>query len=205
VPEPTVLFDLGNVLVRLDLARGLEHFRRLAGDQAPASLELAKVFFSEASLACNRGERSPERFLQSLARQLGGPKVPLARLTEAWCDIFDRWPQMEALADEVLLRGHPTYLASNTDPIHYTYLSLRLPILRRLTGVHLSYEAGVIKPDPRFFRLLLDRFGLLASNCVYLDDSPAHVESARSLGIRGHVHTGDVEAARSFLEQNGAL
>lgn len=201
---PTVLFDLGNVLVRLDLARGLEHFQRLAGPRAPATLEKAQLFFSEASLACNRGELSPEAFLQTLARQLGEPEVPPARLVDAWCDIFTPWPEMEALADEVLGRGR-AYLASNTDPIHYSFLSLRMPVLRRLTGVHLSFEAKVTKPDGRFFTLLLDRFGLRAEDCVYLDDSPAHVAAAGSLGIRAHLHQGDVAAARRFLEDSGAL
>jgi 2-haloacid dehalogenase len=76
-------------------------------------------------------------------------------------------------------------------------------VLRRLTGSQVSYEAGIMKPDPKFFRRLLDRYGLAAEECVYLDDSAAHVEAARTLGIRAEVHTGDVEAARRFLRESG--
>jgi len=203
VSRPTVLFDLGNVLVRLNMPRGLAHLRALAGERVPLSLESAAVFFGEASDACNRGELSPERFLGQLTALLGAPAILPARLTEAWCDIFDRWPEMESLADEVLAAGHRAYLASNTDPLHFAYLSLQMPVLRRLTGLHLSYEARVMKPDPAFFTKLLRRFGLEAPDCVFLDDREEHVAAARSVGIRAEVHSGNVARARAFLRESG--
>lgn len=200
---PTVLFDLGNVLVRLDLPRGLARLRRLAGPRAPATLEAAALFFGEASFACNRGDLSPEAFVDTLARQLGGGTLDPSSIVEAWCDIFDPWPEMEALADEVLRAGHRAWLASNTDPIHFSYLQLRMPVLSRLTGLHLSYEARRMKPDPAFFNSLLLSSRLGAGDCVYLDDRPEHVEAARSVGIRAAVHTGDVAQARAFLRESG--
>lgn len=200
---PTVLFDLGNVLVRLDLARGLEHLRRLAGARVPASLAEAAVFFSEASLACNRGALTGEEFLARLHEQLGRPPVARAALAEAWRDIFIPWPEMEALAEAVLAAGHRAVLASNTDPIHFAWLRERIPVLGKLTGLHLSYDAGVNKPDPAFFRGLLERFELAAEACVYLDDRPEHVAAARSVGIRAEVHDGDVARARAFLRASG--
>ena len=43
-----------------------------------------------------------------------------------------------------------------------------------------SGEERLIKPDPRFFRLLLDRFGLAPEATFYVDDSEANVEAAGS-------------------------
>lgn len=201
--QPSVLFDLGNVLVHLDFPRGLAHLRRLAGARAPPDLEAAALFLDDASLACNQGEATPDEFLATLAERLGDPELPRARLAEAWCDIFTPWPEMEALADEVLAAGHAAYLASNTDPLHVAFLSVQMPLLRRLTGLFLSYEARLLKPDPAYFRALLARFGLEARACVYLDDRPEHVEAARALGIRGLVHGGDAALARAFLKAQG--
>ena len=201
--DPTVLFDLGNVLVRLDLERGLERLRRLAPASAPASLEIAAAFFSPASLACNRGELSPEQFLDALASQLGlGPDAHAA-LAAAWCDIFTRWPEMEWLAAATLAAGHRTFVLSNTDPLHYAWLSARLPILRQASGVFLSYEAGLIKPDPEFFRVALRRLGLEAARCVFLDDKPDNVEAARSVGIPAEVMGEGHKDAVRFLGEHG--
>ncbi|MGI5864589.1 MAG: HAD family hydrolase [Myxococcales bacterium] len=200
--HPAVLFDLGNVLVRLDMERGLEHLRRLAPATAPASLDLARTYFSEASLACNRGALAPERFLETLARDLRIPDVPRDALAAAWCDIFTRWAEMESVAERVLAAGHAAFLLSNTDPLHYAWLSTRLPVLRQLSGLFLSFENGVLKPDPAFFVAALRRFALDARHCVFLDDRPENVESARSVGIRAHVVRGDHLEVVELLRAN---
>lgn len=203
VKTTSVLFDLGNVLVKLDLERGLAHLKRLVGDRAPATLEVASVFFSEVSLACNRGEITSEQFLTTLRQALNAPEVPLNLLAEAWCDIFIPWPEMESLADEVIAAGHPTYLMSNTDPIHYGFLANRIPVLRRFTAINLSFESRFLKPDPRFFTDAISRYHLEPADCAYLDDRADHVESAMSVGIPSMVHRGDVEEARAFLQSRG--
>ncbi len=200
--QPAVLFDLGNVLVRLDMERGLEHLRRLAPTNAPVSLDLARTFFSEASLACNRGELAPERFLETLARDLHLPDASLDTLAAAWCDIFTRWQEMESVAERVLAAGHAAFLLSNTDPLHHAWLSARLPVLRQMSGVFLSFENGLLKPDPAFFLEALRRFELDASRCVFLDDRPENVESARSVGIRARVVRGDHREVLEFLREN---
>ena len=41
----------------------------------------------------------------------------------------------------------------------------------------------MVKPDPAIYRLLLDRFGLSAQDCVFIDDSPRNVEGARAVGM----------------------
>ena len=204
---PTVLFDLGNVLVRLALERGVEQLQALAGPSAPAGLDAARVFFDEAALACNKGELAPDAFLEELGRLLGGA-LARERLAEAWCTIFDPYPEMEALAGEVLDLGHRAYLVSNTDPLHFAHLWPRIPVLRRLSGLHLSYEVRLLKPDPAFMRAALSRFGLDPARCAYLDDRPENVRAAEGLGVPSHLHdvaagAAGVEGARVFLRRQG--
>jgi HAD superfamily hydrolase (TIGR01509 family) len=51
----------------------------------------------------------------------------------------------------------------------------------------LSYEMGLLKPDPAYFHHVL--YGLWASpaSCIFIDDRPENVRSARNLGIIGLV------------------
>ena len=42
---------------------------------------------------------------------------------------------------------------------------------------------GVAKPDPRIFRILLDRHGLRPEATVFIDDQPRNVAAARDLGL----------------------
>jgi putative hydrolase of the HAD superfamily len=49
--------------------------------------------------------------------------------------------------------------------------------------VVLSAEHGVRKPDPAIFRLTLDRLGVSAEQCLFVDDSEENLAAAYRLGI----------------------
>jgi putative hydrolase of the HAD superfamily len=64
-----------------------------------------------------------------------------------------------------------------------------------------SCHAGVRKPDPRIFGLALAALGVPAERCVFLDDHPANVAAAESLGMRGIVVGRDRVAAFDRLDE----
>lgn len=194
-----VIFDLGNVLVRLWPERGLARLRRLVPG---LDRELAWLQALPEVEAVARGALDGPAFLEALARRLG-TRAPLDELREVWCDTFEPWPEMEALAESVIASGTATYLASNTDPLHYAYLAARMPVLARMTGLHLSYEVGAFKPERAFYEGALARFGLVAGQCLFLDDRPENVDGARAVGLEARVFDGDVAAARELLRARG--
>jgi putative hydrolase of the HAD superfamily len=201
--ETAVLFDLGDVLVKLRFERGLSRFVALAGGRLVLPSEAEGLFSSETALAFNRGDIAPEGFFAWVCETLGCPGLPVSACIDAWCDIFDPWPEMESLAEESLAAGHRVYLLSNTDPIHFRYLCEKRPFLTRLSGHCLSFEVRHVKPEAEFFTAALTRFGLAPSGCAFVDDRPSNVEAARALGIPSMVHEGDVEKVRAFLAERG--
>ena len=50
-------------------------------------------------------------------------------------------------------------------------------------GIVVSGEEEIAKPDPRVFRLVLDRYQLAADATVLVDDSAANVAAAESVGL----------------------
>jgi FMN phosphatase YigB (HAD superfamily) len=230
--KTAVLFDLGNVLVRLRFERGWARMRALAAGASPeeaariavrepgdgkpprttapvppplALPETAARYLSARAEDYNRGLVPPPEFLAGLAAALGRPDLPFEACVDAWCDIFDPWPEMESLAEAALAAGHPVYLLSNTDPVHYEYLRRRTPVLDRFTGHHLSYEVHLAKPDPRYFETALARFGLSPEACAFVDDRGDNCAAALSVGIPSFVHRGDPEEVRRFLVGRGVM
>jgi putative hydrolase of the HAD superfamily len=47
----------------------------------------------------------------------------------------------------------------------------------------LSYQVGALKPGPEIFQVAIQRAGCRPEECFYTDDTAAHVEAARALGI----------------------
>jgi FMN phosphatase YigB (HAD superfamily) len=202
-PRPVVLFDLGEVLVRLRFPRGMRRLLQLAGGDVARADDLREVFVEPFVLDWNAGRLSPIAFLETLCSRLGPKPVPSHEAALAWCDVFDPYPEMEALAQEVLDAGHETWLLSNTDPLHFARELTKIAVLHRFSGLHLSYEVGAAKPEPAFFERFLRRTGHAAMNCVFLDDRADFVAAARALGIRAQMHTGNVAATRKWLKEQG--
>lgn len=62
-----------------------------------------------------------------------------------------------------------------------------LKFLEYADGKLMSYRERLIKPDPEIFKLLLNRYGLSAEECIFVDDMEENVTAARALGIHGIV------------------
>ncbi len=46
-----------------------------------------------------------------------------------------------------------------------------------------SYQLGVFKPDPKLYHDALEKIGLPAEQCIFVDDLPGNLEAAEKLGI----------------------
>jgi len=54
--------------------------------------------------------------------------------------------------------------------------------------VVISGEVGMRKPERRIYEHLLQRLGLPAQQCVFVDDLPGNVTAAVEVGMVGVVH-----------------
>ena len=56
-------------------------------------------------------------------------------------------------------------------------------------GGIVSFKVGMTKPDPKVYRCFLDKCGLEAESCVFIDDTEENVTAAKALGFAGIVFT----------------
>ncbi len=54
-------------------------------------------------------------------------------------------------------------------------------------GGILSYREKLIKPEPAIYRLMIQRFGLVPEESVFIDDTPKNVAGAVAAGMHGIV------------------
>ena len=88
---------------------------------------------------------------------------------------------------ELKEKGYHVYYLSNFSYKAYVECAEALDFIPYMDGGILSYQDQVIKPDPRIYQLLLERYGLRAQECVFLDDSAVNVEAAKVEGFAGIV------------------
>jgi 2-haloacid dehalogenase len=71
-------------------------------------------------------------------------------------------------------------------------------------GIVVSAEIGMVKPDPAVYRYLVERFGLEAPSCLFVDDVEANVGAASSIGMQA-VHYLSGRQLRRDLQMRGVL
>ena len=94
-------------------------------------------------------------------------------------------PGMLEFVQELKAAGHGVYGLSNWSTETFPLIKDDYPVLRLLDGMVVSGYEGVTKPGPEIYRLLLRRYSLRASDCVFIDDNPLNVAGAEAVGIRG--------------------
>jgi putative hydrolase of the HAD superfamily len=148
--------------------------------------------------ALERGEITETEFLARLGRGLAaelGRDVELhgfgARLMEGLQpnrELFDRFA---ALRRERELRFA---LCTNNVREWEPLWRPMLPIDEVFEVVVDSAFVGMRKPEPEIYALTLERLGLPAGECVFLDDLEINVEAARNAGMQGVVYRDTAQA-----------
>ncbi len=178
-----VIFDLGGVLIDWN-PRYL--YRKLLADEAAVEEFLARV----CTQAWNE-EQDAGRPLAEATAALCASHPDRAELIAAY---YRRWDEMVAgaiddsavLLEELDRRGVPLYALSNFSVETFALARARLPFLGRFRAIVLSGEERLTKPDPRLYRILLDRHAIDPAEALFVDDNLANVEAARALGMTGH-------------------
>ena len=79
-----------------------------------------------------------------------------------------------------------TNWSAETFPIAYDLY----PLFGEFEGIVISGRERVAKPDSRIYLLLLERYGLAATECLFIDDSARNIQAATELGFRTlHLNT----------------
>lgn len=103
---------------------------------------------------------------------------------------------------ELKEKGYRVYYLSNFSYKAKRECEAALDFLPYTDGGILSCEEKLIKPQPEIYRRLLEKYDLVASECVFLDDMEANVAAARAEGIAAILFT-TKEAALPQLAELG--
>lgn len=97
--------------------------------------------------------------------------------------------------------GTPLYGITNYPAEKFAIARQQFDFLNLMRDVVVSGDEKLIKPDPAIYRCLLDRNGLAAGDCIFIDDSPVNIDAANAMGIDGILFTGPDALGRALRER----
>lgn len=180
-----LLFDLGGVIMNLRRDRAVAALQALGMTNAA---EILGEYAQQGPFgALESGSISVEEWRRQMAEFIPGG-VDYDALDAAFISFLDGIPvyRLETLRN--LRKSYHIYLLSNTNALMWETEIKRqfrregLEIEDYFDGIVTSYEAKVMKPRPGIFEYARRKLGIEPSETLFLDDSSANCEAARSLG-----------------------
>ena len=182
-----IILDMGNVLLSYEPETYADRL---------CSKEAAPIVLKELFL----GPDWPKQDLGIIGREeiydLVKARVPaeyhddLKKAVWGWSKLMREVPGAKDFIREMRDAGYHIYVLSNAGKEFYEYFPAHYE-LSLFDGMVVSCDEHVRKPDPAIYEILLTRYGLDPSECLFADDMPVNVEAAEEAGIKGFVFTGD--------------
>lgn len=204
-----LIFDLGDVIVPIDLRAPLRNFAMLANMSEDATEALWKQHgiwqTHETGLIDDDTFREAVREIMD-----NRPNTPNHWADEvidtAWNSVLldlpvERIDRILALAPRYRL-----FLLSNTNAIHIREVNRRLVSLGKPTleeifeRVFYSHDLKMMKPSPAIFQYALQEADLVPEETAFFDDNAGNIKAAAALGIQA-VHVVPPKTILDYLDQ----
>lgn len=116
----------------------------------------------------------------------------------AWLEPYSE--PMPGMADlvTILSENYRLVLLSNVDPYYWEVVRAAHRELNCFDALLVSCDVGLAKPDLEMFRLASRAAGTDPGRCLFVDDTQANVDAARSLGFRTHRFRGVLDLRREL-------
>lgn len=188
-----LIFDLGDVIIPIDLTAPIRNFAMLASmdedevraiwqehdliNQYETGLIDDQVFRDHVRRLLKNRSEAPDRWADEV-------------IDTAWNTVLLDLPIERIERIKELKANYRLFLLSNTSPIHIRQVNQVLtgmgqPTLEELfERVFYSYEVRMAKPSPDIYQHVLTAGGLSAKETAFFDDNAANIRAAAELGIQ---------------------
>ena len=183
-----IIFDLGGVIINLDIPKTISEFNKLSNQSFESiynQLQQTPVFD-----LFDKGQITEKDFFIELKKALQND-VTDEELLFAWNAMLLDFPKHRLELLSKLKPNYRLFLLSNTNESHvlefektlvasHGYQNLE-PFFEK---VYYSCRMNQRKPNADIFESVLNENNLIAEETLFIDDSPQHVEGALTLGIK---------------------
>jgi FMN phosphatase YigB (HAD superfamily) len=182
-----IIFDLGNVLVKLDeqaTMRGFEQLGMGKFEHIRENPEALRLF-----QGMGIGKVTDHEFFDGF-RKLTGSKATDCQITDATNAMLLFIPdEKKRILLSLRAAGYKTYLLSNTINIHWRYCVDKLFPMEGYTVndyfdyTFVSQEMRMKKPDDEIFQTVINRTGIVPCETLFIDDLAVNCEAAERNGF----------------------
>ena len=194
-----IIFDLGGVIINLDVKKTISEFNRLSNvvfEDIYTSAQQIELFD-----LLDKGKISNEDFFNELKLKLEY-KGNIENLENAWNAMILDIPEHRLDTLVEAKQNYTTFLLSNTNEPHIKNFESDLYSVHGVKHfedyfdkLYYSCRIGMRKPDTEIFEYVLSKNKLIATETVFIDDSIQHIKGAGECGINAFLLEPNMEVS----------
>jgi putative hydrolase of the HAD superfamily len=188
-----IIFDLGNVLISF---RPSEYFNKNNYPETIKTTILSDIFGSKEWLMLDNGEITTVEAVEAIALKSSLKKEEIAHIFNLRTKLMYPLDPNVRLLPELKKRGFKLYYLSNFPMDIFEEVRTGYYFFKYFDGGLISAEAKYSKPHSRIYEILLERYSLIAEECLFIDDIEINVKAAEATGMKGHVTNGSLEISK---------
>lgn len=183
----TLIFDFGDVFINLDKQGAMQHALDIF------NLKTFDADMIETNVIYEVGKISTSEFIEFYKSKF--PNVNEAELINAWNCIIKDFPKhrLEFLKNLAQQNDYKLILLSNTNDLHINFVKETISFYEEFKACfdifYLSHEIHLRKPNTDIFEFVLKENNLIASECLFIDDTKDNTDTANTIGL----HTWNID------------
>ncbi len=197
----TVVFDIGNVLIRYD---GRDFLKRLF-DEETAKIVGEAIFGGKWWNELDRGVIPQDEIVEEFVKRAPEYKEQILEAFERAGECIHKAEYAIPWIKEVKKEGFETYYLSNYSEHMLDRSTHALDFVPILLGGIFSCRVRLAKPDKAIYEKFLETYDKKPEECLFIDDLEDNVKAAESVGMNGwHFHGYDVDHDKimEYLRKN---
>jgi len=197
----TILFDLGKVLIGWNPI--IPYLKAFNGDREKAQWFLDNICTMDWNEEQDAGRTLVEATRVKVAEYpeyedliklyYGEWETMLTGAIEGTVEIFRELKES---------KKYRIYAITNWSAETFPVALARYDFLKWFEGISVSGELKMRKPFPEIYQYTLEKYNIIPSKAVFIDDNLKNIEAARDLGIHG-IHFQNPNQLRAHLLQLG--
>ncbi|HMB00646.1 MAG TPA: HAD family phosphatase [Spirochaetota bacterium] len=175
----TIIFDIGNVIIRFKPEQDLRH--RYTGTEL--SFIRKNIILTDTWLNLDKGLLTNKTAIAEISRRFPSYKNIIKSFLTDCYETFTLIPATARVINSLKQRNYQLLLLSNYHRKGFEEYLLKKDIFSLFDGGIISYKEGIIKPDPAIYQLLIMRYQFDPGKALFIDDTLENIAAAQDSGL----------------------
>jgi HAD superfamily hydrolase (TIGR01509 family) len=196
-----IAFDLGNVVLTSDYPYNTPQELKAFCDQFGVTMDNMETAFSVSFDPFSKGQTTEDQFWADYLYTARATNPDIAAAKVFYRNVQKENDQMLSLAQKLA----PNYRLAILSTIPKEWLAFKnrkFGLDKLFNPIISSGHAGIAKPNPAIYRLLLDEIGLPGQNVLFIDDKRTTFPPAEAVGINTILFRGQRDLEANLRQRN---